>query len=66
MQNTITEFKNSLEGTKSRIQEAEEQIREVEHRLVQITDAEKRKDWKEMKTVLENFGTMLNAATSIL
>jgi len=44
VQNTITEFKNSLEGTKSRIQEAEQQIREVEHRLVQITDAEKRKD----------------------
>ena len=32
MQNTITEIKNSLEAANSRIQEAEEQISEVEDR----------------------------------
>ena len=32
MQNTITEIKNSLEAAYSRIQEAEEQINEVEDR----------------------------------
>ena len=38
MQNTIT--KNSLEAVNSRIREAEEQISEVEDRLVEITEAE--------------------------
>ena len=38
MQNTITEIKNSLEATNSRIQESEERICEVEDRLVEITD----------------------------
>ena len=40
MQNTITEIKKSLEATNSRIQEAEEQISEVEDRLVEIMDVE--------------------------
>ena len=53
MWHTITEIKNLLEGTNSRIQEAEEWISEVEHRLVEITDENRKekKDWKEMKTV---------------
>ena len=47
MQNTITETKNSLEATTSRIQKAEEWISEEEQRLVQITDVEgnEKKDW---------------------
>ena len=40
MQNTITEIKNSLKATNSRIQESEEQISQVEDRLVEITDVE--------------------------
>ena len=44
MQNTVTEIKNSLEGTKSRIQEAEEQISKVENRLMEITDEEQNKE----------------------
>uniref|UniRef100_A0A8W4FJB2 LINE-1 retrotransposable element ORF1 protein n=1 Tax=Sus scrofa TaxID=9823 RepID=A0A8W4FJB2_PIG len=44
MQNTITEIKNSLEATNSRIQEAEEQISEVEDRLVEITNAEQKRE----------------------
>ena len=48
MQNTITEIKNSLEAANRRIQEAEEQISKVEHRLVEITDAEQKREkrWK--------------------
>ena len=43
-QNTTTEIKNSLEGNCSRIQEAEEQISEVEDRLVEINDAEQKRE----------------------
>ena len=44
MQNTITEIKNSLEATNSRIQEAEEWISEMEDRLVEIMDAEEKRE----------------------
>ena len=44
MQNTITEIKNSLEATNSRIQEAEKQVSEMEDRLVEITDAEQKRE----------------------
>ena len=37
----IAEMKNNLEGTNSRLMEAEEQISEVEGRVVEITAAEK-------------------------
>ena len=37
MNNTITEMKNKLEGINRRINEAEEQISELEDRLVKIT-----------------------------
>ena len=37
-------MKNSLEGTNSRIQEAEEQISKVENRLMEITDEEQNKE----------------------
>jgi len=50
MQNTITEIKNSLEATKSRIQEAKEGISKVEDRLVEITDAQ----WKREKRLKRN------------
>ena len=50
MQNTITEIKkNSLEVANSRIQEAEEQISGVEDRLVEITDAEQKRE-RRLKT----------------
>ena len=44
MQNTIIEIKNSLEAANSRILEAEEQISEVGDRLVEITDAEQKRE----------------------
>uniref|UniRef100_A0A8C3W542 L1 transposable element RRM domain-containing protein n=1 Tax=Catagonus wagneri TaxID=51154 RepID=A0A8C3W542_9CETA len=40
----ITEIKNSLEAANSRIQEAEERISQVEDRLVEITNAEEKRD----------------------
>ena len=49
MQNTVTEIKNSLEAANSRIQEAEERISKVEDRLVEITNAEQKRE-KRLKT----------------
>ena len=45
MNNAITEIKNTLEGTNSRITEAEEiYISEVEDRMVEINEAERKKE----------------------
>ena len=41
--NTITEFKNTLEGINSRISEAEEWISELEDKMVEITYEEQNK-----------------------
>ena len=64
MNNTLNETKNSLEGTNSRITEAEEQRSDLEDKIVEITTAEqnkeKRKGWR---TVSETSGTTLNAPT---
>ena len=43
MKNTITEFKNTLEGTNSRITETEEWISELEDRMVEITAEDQNK-----------------------
>ena len=50
MNNTINEFKNSLEGINSRITEAEERISNVEDKIVEITKAEQNKE-KRMKRI---------------
>ena len=50
MNNTITEMKNTLEGSNSRIIEAEERISELEDRMVEKT-AEKQNKEKRMKTI---------------
>ena len=44
MNNAITEIKNTLEGTNSRITEAEDKICVVEDRMVEINEAERRKE----------------------
>ena len=44
MNNTITEMKNTLEGTNSRITEAEEQISDLEDRMVEFTALEQSKE----------------------
>ena len=44
MNNAINEIKNSLEGTNSRITEAEDRISEVEDRMAEINEAERKKE----------------------
>ena len=44
MNSTIIEMKNTLEGLNSRINEAEEQISELEDRLVEITAVKQNKE----------------------
>ena len=46
MNNAITEIKNTLEGTNSRITKAENRISEVKDRMVEINEAERKKDKK--------------------
>ena len=63
MNNAIKEIKNTLEGTNSSITEAEDRIREAEDRMVEINEAERKKEFKEMRTISETSGTMLNTPT---
>ena len=44
MNNTINEIKNSPDGINSRITEAEEQISDLEDKIVEITIAEQNKE----------------------
>ena len=60
---SITEINNTLEGTNSRITEAEERISEVDDRMVGINETERKKELKEMRTISETSGTMLNTPT---
>ena len=62
MNNAINDIKNTLEGTNSRITEAEGRISEVEDRMVEINETERKKknELKEMRTISETSGTMLN------
>ena len=43
MNNAIHEIKNTLEGTNSRITEAEDRISKVEDRMVEINETEREK-----------------------
>ena len=63
MNNAINEVRNTLEGTNSRITEAEDRISEIEDRMVETNDSERKKEnkLKEMRTISETSGTMLNA-----
>ena len=44
MNKTINEIKNSLEGINSRITEAEEQISDLEDKIVEVTTTEQNKE----------------------
>ena len=44
MNNVITEIKNTLEWTNSRITKAEDRISEVEDRMMAISEAERKKE----------------------
>ena len=66
MNNAITEIRSTVEGTSSRITEAEVRIGEVEDRILEINEAERKKEKKElreMRTTSETSGTMSNAPT---
>ena len=53
----------TLEGIISGITEAEDRISEVEDRMVEVNEAERKKELKEMRTTSETSGTMLNTPT---
>ena len=57
--NTLTEIKNTLEGTNCRITEAEEQISDLEDRMVEITVEEQNKG-KIMKKVEDSLRNIWN------
>ena len=64
MNNAINVIKNTLEGTNSRIMEAEDRS-EVEDRILEINETERKKE-KQIKRNENNFRdlwTMLNAPT---
>ena len=44
MTNAINDIKNTLEGTNSRIMQAEDRISEVEDRMVEINESERKKE----------------------
>ena len=44
MNNAINEIKNTLEGTDSRIMEAEDKLSEVEDRMVETNETERKKE----------------------
>ena len=60
MNNTINETKNSLEGINSRIiTEAEEQISDLDNKIVEITTTEQNKE-KRMKRTEDNLRDFWN------
>ena len=62
MNNAITEIKSTLEGN-NRITAAENRISVVEDRTVEINEAERKKELKEMRATSETSGTMSNTPT---
>ena len=44
MNNSINEIKNTLEGTNSRIMEAEDRMSKVEDRMIEINEAERKNE----------------------
>ena len=47
MNNAINEIKNTLQGTNSRIMEAEDRISEVEDKMVEINETEEKRELNE-------------------
>ena len=54
MNNTINEIKNTLEGTNSRITKTEDRISKVEGGVIEINEAERKKE-KRIKRNEDNF-----------
>ena len=59
MNNAINEIKNTLEGTNSRIREAEDRISEVEDRMLEINESERKKE-KQIKRNEDNLRDLLD------
>ena len=57
--NAITEIKNTLEGTNSRITEAEDRISEVADTMVEINEAERKKE-ERIKRNVDNLRDLCN------
>ena len=55
-----TEVENTLDGINNRITEEEEQISELEDKMVKITAVEQNKEQQEMRIVSETYRTTLN------
>ena len=53
MNNAINDIKNTLEGTNSRITEAEDRVSEVEDRMVEINESERERE-KQIKRNEDN------------
>ena len=51
-------LKTTLEGTNSSLTEAEDRISEVEDGMVEINEAQRKKELKEMRTTSGTSGTM--------
>ena len=62
MNNEITEIEITLDNRNSSVTEAEERPKELEDRIWEINEAEqeKKERGREMKTLSETYGTMLN------
>ena len=60
MNNAIPEIKSTLEGINRRITEAEDMVSEMEDKMVEINEAERKKELKGMRTTSETSGTMSN------
>ena len=59
MSNTITEIKSTLEGTNSRTDTEDDRISEVEDRMVEIYEAERKKEKKRIKRNEDNLRELL-------
>ena len=62
MNNAINEIKNTLEGTNSRIIDAENRISLVEDRMVEINEAERKKQ----KRIKRNFNNLETSGTMLI
>ena len=60
MNNAINEITNTLEGTNSRIADAEYRISEVEDRMVKMNESERKKEKKKKKRNEDNLRDLWN------
>ena len=59
MNNTINEIKNSLEGINSRITEAEEQISDLEDKIMEISSLPEKEFRVRIVKMIQNLGNRM-------